>query len=67
MTDYQGDVEGASTPMELYEKLSEQGGKVRSLKSAEADKVSFLLCACIQAAPEFTITMIQICLLNILF
>ncbi|XP_032406344.1 tryptophan--tRNA ligase, cytoplasmic-like [Xiphophorus hellerii] len=38
MTDYQGDVEGASTPMELYEKLSEQGGKVRSLKSAEADK-----------------------------
>ncbi|XP_032402291.1 LOW QUALITY PROTEIN: tryptophan--tRNA ligase, cytoplasmic [Xiphophorus hellerii] len=38
MTDYQGDVKGASTPMELYEKLSEQGGKVRSLKSAEADK-----------------------------
>lgn len=39
MTDYQGDVKGASTPMELYEKLGEQGEKVRSLKSAEADKV----------------------------
>uniref|UniRef100_A0A087X7J9 Tryptophan--tRNA ligase, cytoplasmic n=1 Tax=Poecilia formosa TaxID=48698 RepID=A0A087X7J9_POEFO len=38
MTDCQGDVEGASTPMELYEKLSEQGVKVRSLKSAKADK-----------------------------
>ncbi|MEQ2291753.1 Tryptophan--tRNA ligase, cytoplasmic [Ameca splendens] len=38
MTDCQGVAEGASTPMELYERLSAQGEKVRSLKSAKAEK-----------------------------
>lgn len=43
MTDCQGDGEGASTPMELYERLGAQGDKVRSLKSAKAEKVSNLV------------------------
>lgn len=40
MTDCQGDGEGAKSPMELYERLTEQGNKVRSLKTAKAEKVS---------------------------
>lgn len=40
MTDCQGDDEGAMSPMELYEKLNAQGDKVRTLKSAKAEKVS---------------------------
>lgn len=37
MTDYQGDA--AKSPLELFEKLTEQGDKIRSLKSAKAEKV----------------------------
>lgn len=46
MTDCQADGEGAKSPMELYEKLTEQGDQVRVLKTAKADKVSVskLLC-----------------------
>lgn len=40
MTDCQGDGEGTMSPMELFEKLNAQGEKVRSLKSAKAEKVS---------------------------
>lgn len=40
MTDCQGDGEGTVSPMELFEKLNAQGEKVRSLKSAKAEKVS---------------------------
>lgn len=32
--------EGAKSPMDLYEQLNAQGDKVRSLKTAKADKVS---------------------------
>lgn len=39
MTDSQGEV----TPLELYEKLNVQGEKVRSLKTAKAEKVSNLI------------------------
>lgn len=49
MTDCQGDGEGTMSPMELFEKLNAQGEKVRSLKSAKAEKVSFsrfTLCKC---------------------
>ncbi|XP_004540508.1 tryptophan--tRNA ligase, cytoplasmic [Maylandia zebra] len=38
MTDCQGDGEGTMSPMELFEKLNAQGEKVRSLKSAKAEK-----------------------------
>uniref|UniRef100_A0A3P8TMY8 Tryptophan--tRNA ligase, cytoplasmic n=1 Tax=Amphiprion percula TaxID=161767 RepID=A0A3P8TMY8_AMPPE len=38
MTDCQADGEGANSPMELYEKLNAQGEKVRSLKTAKAEK-----------------------------
>nr|XP_057947456.1 tryptophan--tRNA ligase, cytoplasmic [Doryrhamphus excisus] len=38
MTDCKGDGEAVKSPMELYEKLSEQGDKVRTLKSAKAEK-----------------------------
>lgn len=38
MTDCQG--EGAKSPMEIYENLTDQGEKVRSLKTANAEKVS---------------------------
>lgn len=40
MTDCQGDGEGAKSPVELYEKLTAQGDKVRALKTAKAEKVS---------------------------
>ena len=40
MTECQADGEGAKSPMELYEKLTEQGDQVRVLKTAKADKVS---------------------------
>lgn len=40
MTDCQGDVEAARSPMELYEELTAQGDQVRALKTAKADKVS---------------------------
>ena len=38
MTDSQG--EGATSPMELYEKLTAQGEEVRALKTAKAEKVN---------------------------
>ncbi|KAM7403192.1 hypothetical protein PAMA_003898 [Pampus argenteus] len=38
MTDCQGDAEGAKSPMELYEKLTQVGEQVRSLKAAKAEK-----------------------------
>ncbi|KAK0153373.1 Tryptophan--tRNA ligase, cytoplasmic [Merluccius polli] len=38
MTDSQGDGVGGVTAMDLYEKLTAQGDKVRSLKTAKADK-----------------------------
>ncbi len=40
MTDCQGDGETATSPMELYEKLTAQGEQVRALKTAKAEKVS---------------------------
>lgn len=40
MTDCEGDGSVALTPLELYEKLSAQGDKVRTLKTEKADKVS---------------------------
>lgn len=43
MTDCQGDGVVSATPMELYEKLAAQGDKVRSLKTAKADKVSIVI------------------------
>lgn len=38
MTDCQGD--RGNGPMELYEKLTQQGDKVRALKTDKAEKVS---------------------------
>lgn len=38
MTDCQPDGEAAKSPMELYERLNAQGEKVRSLKTAKAEK-----------------------------
>lgn len=40
MSDCDGDGSVGSTPLELYEKLSAQGDKVRVLKTEKADKVS---------------------------
>ena len=42
-THFIGEGVGGATTMELYEQLTAQGDKVRSLKTAKADKVSIMI------------------------
>lgn len=46
MTDSQEEVEGAMTPLQMYERLNAQGEQVRCLKTAKAEKVSDLISVC---------------------